>query len=132
MKLLKDRIVFLDYLRLIACFMVMIIHAVEPYYINFSNGDLSIATKSDAIWVCLFEGFARSCVPLFVIASCYLLFPLKVEAGRFFSRRFSRILIPFIIWSLFKKRSFTILNCLSTLLSQEELLPPVLSFISYL
>ncbi len=101
MKLLKDRIVFLDYLRLIACFMVMIIHAVEPYYINFSNGDLSIATKSDAIWVCIFEGFARSCVPLFVIASCYLLFPLKVEAGRFFSRRFSRILIPFIIWSLF-------------------------------
>lgn len=97
----NKRVVFLDYLRLMACFMVMVVHAVEPYYINFSNGDLSIATKFDAIWVCIFEGFARSCVPLFVIVSCYLLFPIKVESGCFLRRRVSRILIPFIIWSLF-------------------------------
>ena len=102
----KPRIVFLDYLRLIACFMVMAIHAVEPYYIDFSNGDLSIATKADAIWVCVYEGLARSCVPLFVIASCYLLFPLKAETGRFLRRRASRILIPFFIWSLFYVRHF--------------------------
>lgn len=101
MKELKERIVFLDYLRLMACFMVMVIHALEPYYIDFSNGDLSIATRSDAVWVCVYEGLARSCVPLFVIASCYLLFPLKVETGRFLRRRASRILIPFFIWSLF-------------------------------
>lgn len=97
----NERIAFLDYLRLIACFMVMVIHAVEPYYIDFSNGDLSIATRADAIWVCVFEGLARSCVPLFVMASCYLLFPLKVETGRFLRRRASRILIPFVAWSLF-------------------------------
>ncbi len=81
--------------------MVMVIHAVEPYYIDFSNGDLRIATETDAIWICVFEGLARSCVPLFVIASCYLLFPLKGETGRFICRRASRILIPFVIWSLF-------------------------------
>lgn len=98
---MEKRVVFLDYLRLIACFMVMVIHATEPYYIDFSNGDLSIATKSDAVWVCLFEGFARSCVPLFVMASCYLLFPLKTGAGKFFARRVTRVLIPFFIWAVF-------------------------------
>ena len=98
---MEKRVVFLDYLRLIACFMVMVIHATEPYYIDFSNGDLSIVTKSDAVWVCLFEGFARSCVPLFVMASCYLLFPLKTGAGKFFARRVTRVLIPFFIWAVF-------------------------------
>ena len=101
MKELNSRVVFLDYLRLAACFMVMIIHAAEPYYIDFANGDLRIASGSDAVWVCIYEGLARSCVPLFVMASCYLLFPLKVETGRFLRRRASRILIPFFIWSLF-------------------------------
>ena len=78
--------------------MVMVVHAVEPFY--FDGGmNLHIATKSDAVWVALLDSAARACVPLFVMASCYLLFPLKVSAGRFFRRRASRILVPFFIWA---------------------------------
>jgi surface polysaccharide O-acyltransferase-like enzyme len=94
----NERIVFLDYLRIMACFMVMVVHAVEPFY--FDGGmNLHIATKSDAVWVALIDSAARACVPLFAMVSCYLLFPLKVPAGVFFRRRTARILVPFFIWS---------------------------------
>lgn len=93
----NKRIVFLDYLRLIACFMVMVIHAVEPYYFN-QKGDLYIAERCDAFWVAVIDSAARSCVPLFVMASSFLLFPLRMSIGEFFRRRAMRILIPFMIW----------------------------------
>ena len=94
----NKRIVFLDYLRVMACFMVMVVHAVEPFYFD-GEMNLHIATKSDAAWVAFLDSAARACVPLFVMTSCYLLFPLRAPAGAFFRRRISRILMPFFIWS---------------------------------
>jgi surface polysaccharide O-acyltransferase-like enzyme len=76
----------------------MVVHAVEPFYFD-GNMNLHIATKSDALWVAIIDSAARACVPLFVMASCYLLFPLKVPSGVFFRRRIMRILVPFFIWS---------------------------------
>ena len=35
---MKERIVFLDYLRVVACFMVMAIHACEPFYLGGEEG----------------------------------------------------------------------------------------------
>ena len=93
------RIVFLDYLRIVACFMVMVVHAVEPFYFD-GDMNLHIATKSDAAWVALIDSAARACVPLFAMASCYLLFPLKLPTGAFFRRRTTRILVPFFLWSI--------------------------------
>ena len=31
---MKNRIVFLDYLRVLACLMVMVVHACEPFYLG--------------------------------------------------------------------------------------------------
>lgn len=92
------RIVFLDYLRVIACFMVMAIHACEPFYLGGDEGTY-IADRADAVWVALTEVFCRVCVPLFVMASSYLLFPLQKPAGEFFRRRLGRIAVPFVLWS---------------------------------
>ena len=58
-----------------------------------------IANKWDAIWISLVESVCRVCVPLFVMASSYLLFPLKKSTGEFFRRRLSRIVIPFVVWA---------------------------------
>ena len=76
----SNRIVFLDYLRVIACFMVMAIHASEPYYLAFEDGVTvtKIASRFDALCIPAVEGLCRVCVPLFVMASGYLLFPLTV------------------------------------------------------
>lgn len=93
-----QREIWLDWLRVIACFLVMIIHSAEPFYIG---GDgLFITNASNLCWVAALDGFARIGVPLFIIASSYLLFPLRYSTKEFVKRRASRLLIPFIIWSL--------------------------------
>ena len=95
-----DWVVFLDWLRVIACFMVMVIHSCEPFYLGGEAPNItSIANKWDAIWISIVESVCRVCVPLFVMASSYLLFPLKKPTGEFFRRRLTRILIPFLVWA---------------------------------
>ena len=95
----NQRIVFLDYLRVIACFMVVIVHACEFYYLN--EDGIFFARPDDRIWVSIIDSALRESVPLFVMTSSFLLLPLTCSAGAFFKRRFVRILIPFLIWSIF-------------------------------
>lgn len=99
-KTVGERVVFLDWLRIIACFMVMVIHSCEPFYLGGAAPNVTfIANRWDACWVSLVESVCRVCVPLFVMASSYLLFPLKRPTGEFFRRRLGRIVVPFLVWS---------------------------------
>jgi len=99
-KTVGERVVFLDWLRIIACFMVMVIHSCEPFYLGGAAPNVTfIANRWDAFWVSLVESVCRVCVPLFVMASGYLLFPLKRPTGEFFRRRLGRIVVPFLVWS---------------------------------
>lgn len=93
----NNRTVWVDWLRVTAIFMVLVVHATEPFYLG-GEGTL-ILTESDAVWVSLFDSLARACVPLFVIASSYLQFPLRRPTGQFFRRRAVRVLIPFAVWT---------------------------------
>ena len=92
----NNRIVFLDWLRVIACFMVMVVHSSECVYSN----DYSFSFPSElGRWsVGLINGFVRPAVPLFLIASAYLLIPLRTDTKTFFRKRFMRVVIPFVIW----------------------------------
>ena len=92
------REIWLDFLRVTACFLVMTVHSTEPFYLG-GEGSL-VLTSADAFWVSVFEGLARCCVPLFVIASGYLQMPLRYSTGEFFRRRAVRILIPLFIWTV--------------------------------
>ena len=93
----SNRAVWIDWMRVAACLMVIIVHSTEPFYLG---GDGSqILTMADAFWASFFDSFVRSCVPLFIIASSFLQFPLHYSTGEFFRRRAVRILIPFIIWT---------------------------------
>ncbi len=95
----NSRIVFLDWLRVIACFMVILVHSIEPFYLGGPEGTF-IASRGDALWVTLINSALRPAVPLFVLASSYLLFPLKTDTETFFRKRLSRVLVPFLIWTL--------------------------------
>lgn len=95
----SKREIWVDWMRVIACFMVMVVHSTEPFYLG-GDGAL-IASRSDALWASFFDTLVRCCVPLFVIASSYLQFPLHYTTGEFFRRRAVRILVPFAIWSVF-------------------------------
>ena len=92
------REVWLDFLRVMACLMVMLVHSTEPFYLG-GEGAL-ILSPTDAYWVAIFEGLSRACVPLFLIASSFLLFPLRYSTGEFFKRRALRILVPMFVWTL--------------------------------
>ena len=89
---------WIDWMRVAACLMVMVVHSTEPFYLG-GEGSL-ILTESDAYWSSFFDSFVRACVPLFVVASSYLQFPLHYSTSEFLRRRAVRVLIPFICWSI--------------------------------
>lgn len=88
---------WIDSLRIIAIFFVLVVHSTEPFYLG-GEGSL-IKSLGDARWVSFFDSFVRACVPLFVIASSYLLLPMQRTTGAFLRRRVVRVLIPFLLWT---------------------------------
>ncbi len=103
----KERIVFLDYLRMVAPLMVMLVHASENFYGADSSGLAGsvsmLANEQNRFWVSFYDGtVARTCVPLFMMMSAYLLVPMKqgLSMGDFYKRRFMRILPPMIVFML--------------------------------
>jgi surface polysaccharide O-acyltransferase-like enzyme len=78
--------------------MVIVVHSTEPFYLGGEGS--RILTAADAFWASFFDSFVRACVPLFIVASSYLQFPLHYSSGEFCRRRAVRILIPFAVWSL--------------------------------
>ncbi len=77
--------------------MVLFVHCSEPFYLGGPQGTY-IATHHDAVWLTIIDSFCRSAVPLFLLASSYLLFPLKTDTKSFFKRRVVRVLIPLALW----------------------------------
>ena len=93
-----QREIWLDWLRVTACFLVMLTHSTEPFYLG-GEGSL-ILTHSDAVWASVMDVLSRAAVVLFVIASSYLQFPLHYSTKEFFRKRAWRILPPFLVWTL--------------------------------
>ena len=91
---MKERVVFLDWLRVLACLMVMVVHACEFYYLG---GKFQIDNTTDLWCVSFIDAFCRVSVPLFFLISGYLLTPLAADAdfGKFIWRRFKRVMIPY-------------------------------------
>jgi surface polysaccharide O-acyltransferase-like enzyme len=100
-------VVFIDYIRMIACLLVMLVHASENFYGADSSGlagNMSmLANESNRFWVAFYDGgLARTCVPLFIMVSAYLLVPLKPgdSITSFYRRRFFRIIPPLLAFLL--------------------------------
>ena len=101
----KERIVFADYLRVVACFLVMLVHASENFYGADTSGlagNVSmLANEANRFWVAFYDGFcARTCVPVFMVLSAFLLVPLKegMTMTAFYKRRFLKILPPVLVF----------------------------------
>ncbi len=95
---MEKRIVFLDYMRVIACFMVIMVHSCEFFFIDGPN--IGIRSISDGWWVSVIDSAFRCSVPLFVMISAYLLVPVAGSVKLFFKKRLIRVVIPFAVWSL--------------------------------
>ncbi len=103
----QERIVFIDYLKAFAPLLVMLVHASENFYGADSSGLAGsvsmLANEQNRFWVSFYDGaVARTCVPLFMLASAFLLVPMKkgLSMGQFYARRFTRILPPMFVFML--------------------------------
>lgn len=101
------RIAFLDFVRVFACFLVMLVHASENFYGAEGASDMAgpqsfLQNEADRLWVSVYDGFSRMSVPLFMIVSAFLLAPMKEgqSSWQFYLRRFRRIIPPMLIFML--------------------------------
>ena len=94
-----EREIWIDWMRVAACLMVMVVHSTEPFYLG-GEGSL-LLSETNAVWAGIMDCLVRCCVPLFVVASSFLQFPLHYSTGEFFRRRAVRVLVPFAIWTVF-------------------------------
>ncbi|MDL2214766.1 acyltransferase family protein [Dysgonomonas sp. OttesenSCG-928-M03] len=90
----KGHIAWIDLLRVIACFLVVLAHCCDPFVAKFDDNYGEFL--SGALW----GSFVRPCVPLFVMMTGVLLFPIKMEMSAFYKKRIVRIVIPLIFWSI--------------------------------
>ncbi len=93
----SQRLLYIDAIRAFAICLIVILHVSSPL-VNISY------SSSDFYWwpANLVDSFARIGVPLFVLVSGTLLLdPKRIESlGIFFRKRFVKILIPLIGWSV--------------------------------
>lgn len=88
----KQRTVYLDVIRVIACMMVIIMHAPIP----------NIGVEDHGAFLVLINYLTVPCVPLFFMISGTLLLPYKKEATTidFLKKRIGKVVGPTIIFSL--------------------------------
>lgn len=99
------RIVFLDFVRVFACFLVMLVRASENFYGAAGATDMVgpqafLNNEMDRLCVSVYDGFSRMSVPLFIIVSAYLLVPMSDDQNmwQFYRKRFLHILPPMLFF----------------------------------
>lgn len=99
-----QRIVWMDAVRLVAFFSLIICHANDPFIASATyGGDPSVHAAPDAgivLWGRLWGSLVRPCVPLFVMMTGALCLPVRRSMGDFYRRRIGRVFWPFLIWSV--------------------------------
>ncbi|NDV82718.1 acyltransferase [Bacteroides sp. 51] len=90
----REHIAWVDLLRVVACFLVVVAHACDPFVAQIGVKD------SEFLWGAYIGSLVRPCVPLFVMISGVLLLPTNMNMKDFYARRAKRLFVPFIFWSL--------------------------------
>ncbi len=89
-----SHIVWVDVLRVVACFMVVVSHSCD-FFVSQFDAD-RVEFLSGAVW----GSMVRACVPLFVMISGVLLLPVRGGMAEFYSRRLKKVVVPLVFWSV--------------------------------
>lgn len=90
----NGRIVWLDFVKFIAIFMMIAVHCTD---------NVTPAERSEPwynLWGSFYGAFMRPAIPLFVMVTGALLLPVKENISAFYKKRLTRLLVPFFIWSV--------------------------------
>lgn len=94
---MRKRILYLDFLRCLAIFLVIVLHSNAPVLVN------AAFYQVPSWYLCMFlDPINRSGVPLFFMISGYLLLSRDStkEVGKFYKHNIPKLLIPLIAWNL--------------------------------
>jgi len=92
----QDDIGWIDVLRIVAIFAVVVSHSSDFYIAAFDNDRVSFYTGVFT------ESFVRPCVVLMVLISGYLLLPIRGQysVGGYWRKRIGRVAWPLVFWSV--------------------------------
>ncbi|MGN0517655.1 MAG: acyltransferase [Acutalibacteraceae bacterium] len=91
----KDRIVYLDYLRLFAIIAVIILHVAALNWSNLNGRSLEWNVFN------FYDGVVRWGVPIFVMISGALFLEKEIETKKLYSKYILRLVIAYFVWSAF-------------------------------
>lgn len=90
----RENIGWIDLLRVTACFLVVFAHCCDPFVARFDTD------RPTFLQGCALGSAVRCCVPLFVMMTGVLLFPVRNGMSEFYKKRIGRIVVPLIFWSV--------------------------------
>lgn len=95
---MRIRTYYADLLRVTATVSVIVLHATAPILYKFNSIDHSWWWIGNIVDSC-----CRWCIPIFIMLSGMLLLDTsKSESSKiFFQKRFNKVIIPFVVWSIF-------------------------------
>ncbi|RTZ13784.1 acyltransferase [Vibrio aquaticus] len=104
---MRERVLFFDLLRCVAAIAVIAIHVLAPY--RHELGVIPFGEWATAVGV---NSVTRWAVPVFILITGALMLSDKrpFDAKYYVKRRLGKVLVPFLIWSLF----YAILSGLSS------------------
>ena len=100
----KERILYFDYLRIIAISAVIILHVAAAYGYSFPGRSLEWAVLN------FYHAIVRWCVPVFVMISGSLFLSRPTNTKTLYSKNIVRLLISYCIWSTFYAVSLPIIK----------------------
>ena len=90
----NKHIIWLDFVKFIAISMMIAVHCTD----NVTPTERSEAWYN--LWGSFYGSFMRPAIPLFVMVTGALLLPVKENISTFYTKRLTRLVIPFIVWSV--------------------------------
>ncbi|HEI8570845.1 TPA: acyltransferase family protein [Morganella morganii] len=102
----NNRILYLDYIRAIACMLVILLHVSSPYF--QWNLDSYISGENKTFWIIgnTVDSISRVCVPLFFMLSGYFFFYDKKPK----LKNYTKIIFSLLFYSAFSILSYKILH----------------------
>lgn len=91
----NNRLLWVDITRIIAIIAVVAIHVEDSFIFYWNKLPFTDWWASN-----IYNGFIRFPVPIFLILSGYLLLDKQEDDKIFFSKRFSKVVIPLVAWSM--------------------------------
>jgi surface polysaccharide O-acyltransferase-like enzyme len=91
----KPQLDWINNLRVIAMYAVIILHTASPLLFLYPKVNLNDWLAAD-----FYNGLTRFGVPVFVMITGALLLHRDYELGDFLKKRIGRILLPFLFWSI--------------------------------